>query len=537
MAANLVPLSGSERHAVPGARVVSAAPPDERLEVTVRLRRRQPLPSPMALGAQKTAKRKYLTHAELEARHGADPQDVARVEAFARQHGLTVVESSLARRSVMLSGTVAQFNQAFGVQMNVYEHDKGTFRSRTGPIHVPPELAGVVEAVFGFDNRPAFKPHFRRLRTAAPRADGGPPPGTFLPPQLAKLYDFPTGANGSGQCIGILELGGGFRPGDLKTYFKELGLKAPHVVAVSVDHGSNQPGGDADGEVMLDIEVAAAVAPAATIAVYFAPNTNRSFLDALTKAISDTVNKPSVISISWGAPEATDPQGQTFMQQFDQALQSAAALGITVCVAAGDNGAADMGPQEWDNAAHVDFPASSPFALACGGTRLEAAGTSITRESVWNQGQADLQDDSFGASGGGVSAFFPLPDYQQNAGVPPSANGGASGRGVPDVAADGDPATGYFVRVDGQELPIGGTSAVAPLWAGLLALINQKLGRRVGFINPLLYSATGAGAFHDVTEGGNRVGDQAVGYDAGPGWDACTGLGSPDGEKVLEALS
>jgi kumamolisin len=535
MAANFVPLTGSERQAVPGARAVGPAPPDERLEVTVRLRRRQPLPSPMAQGAQEPGKRKYLTHEELEAQHGADPQDIARVEAFARQHGLAVVESSAARRSVMLSGTVEQFNKAFGIQMNVYEHDQGTFRSRTGPIHVPPELAEVVEAVFGFDNRPRFKPHFRRSRHAA-TPHGTPPAGTFWPTQVAKLYNFPAGANGSGQCIGILELGGGYRPADLKTYFKELNLPAPRVVPVSVDHGGNRPGDDADGEVLLDIEVAAAVAPAATVAVYFAPNSNRSFLDSLTKAINDKVNKPSVISISWGAPESTDPQGLTFIKQFDQALQSAAALGITVCVAAGDNGAADEGPNEWDKVAHVDFPASSPFALACGGTRLEASGTNISREIVWNQMEADLQYDSFGSTGGGVSDVFPPPDYQKNAGVPKSVHGGRVGRGVPDVAGDADPATGYFVRVDGQEFPIGGTSAVAPLWAGLLALINQKLGRRVGFINPLLY-AKGAGAFHDVKEGNNRVGSQKVGYDARQGWDACTGLGTPDGEKVLQVLS
>jgi kumamolisin len=215
-----------------------------------------------------------------------------------------------------------------------------------------------------------------------------------------------------------------------------------------------------------------------------------------------------------------------------------------VCVAAGDNGAADVGPRVWDGKAHVDFPSSSPFALSCGGTRLLTANGGISAESVWNQGQADLSvepDGSFGSGGGGVSGAFPVPGYQQQVNVPQSLNpAGFKGRGVPDVTGDGDPDTGYNILVDGQKEQEGGTSAVAPLWAALIATINQKLNGRVGFVNPQLYSlAPASAAFHDITVGNNRLSFQQfnnVGYDAVPGWDPASGLGSPDGTALSGVL-
>ena len=224
-------------------------------------------------------------------------------------------------------------------------------------------------------------------------------------------------------------------------------------------------------------EVAGAIAPKAKIVVYFAPNTTQGFVQAITNAAHDTVNKPSVISISWGGPEGTwSPTDRTAMSD---AIRDAGLMGVTVTVAAGDNGSADGVKGQ---TAQVDFPASSPYALACGGTRLEGTGAAIESETVWNDGP-----DS--ATGGGVSDSFRLPDYQAAAHVPKSVNSGHFvGRGVPDVAGNADPDTGYEVRVDGQDSVIGGTSAVAPLWAGLIALYNQKLGRPIGFLNPLLYS-------------------------------------------------
>lgn len=529
----LVAIPGSQKHPLRGAKRIGPAQADEQLEVTVRLRRKSPLPAVDLQSQQIPARRTYLAPAQLEAAHGADPGDVARVEDFARQHGLSIVDSNAGHRSVKLSGTVAQFSKAFAVVLEQWEHAGVQYRGRVGTVQIPAQLAGVISGVFGLDNRPFAKPHFRRFKT---RAGAQAQFSGYVPTKVAQLYNFPTDVDGSGQVIGIIELGGGYRPNDLTAYFKQIGVKAPKVTAVSVDHGRNAPSNaqSADSEVMLDIEVAASIAPGARIVVYFAAGaTDRDFLDAISAAVHDKENNPSVISISWGGPEATATE--SFQTEFDQTLQSAAALGITVTVASGDNGAADEGPNEWDSKTHADFPASSPHVLACGATNIRVSGNRIDAESVWNDHAADTADDSFGSSGGGISGFFPVPEYQAQIGVFKDISTGKGGRGIPDVSADGDPASGYLVRVDGQEFPIGGTSAVAPLWAALIALVNQKLGRRSGFINPLLYA--NPSALRDVIVGDNKVGNAEIGYSAARGWDPCTGLGSPDGLRVLSILS
>jgi len=401
------------------------------------------------------------------------------------------------------------------------------FRGRAGPVYTPTELSELVHAVLGLDNRPQARTHFR------PLLPGQATVSSYTPPQLAKIYDFPQQLDGTGQSIALIELGGGFNQSDIDSYFAGLGIKPPKVVAVSVDGATNAPTGDPagpDGEIMLDIEVAGSVAPGAQITVYFAPNTDKGFLDAITTAVHDAQNKPSVISISWGSAEST--WTSQAMQSFNQAFQDASTMGITVCVASGDSGSSDG---ETDGLAHVDFPASAPYALGCGGTRINSNAGAITSEVVWND-----QSIGGGATGGGVSDVFPLPAWQTNAGVPPSANpGGQAGRGVPDVSGDADPATGYAVRVDGQSTVYGGTSAVAPLWASLFALLNQKLGSPVGYVNTFFYdklvfrSSSGVKeqGFDDITQGNNGV------YKAGLGWDPCTGLGSPDGSKLLGAYT
>ena len=536
-----VAIPGSQKIPLPGAKAIATAPRDERLEVTVRLRPKIPLPDAREMLALSATPTPILTHDQYEKMYGSLEADIALIRKFAKANNLIVVRESAARRSVMLSGTVADFNKAFQVNLKTYQYSAGTYRGRTGPIRIPASLSKVVEGVFGLDNRPVAKRHgMLRGGSATPADDAA----TFTPDQLARIYNFPTRVDGTGQTIGLIELGGGYRPQDIATYFKGLGIPAPIVIPVSVDGAANSPTNakSDDGEVVLDIQVAGAAAPGAKIVVYFAPNdrTSKGFLDALTKAVHDIQNNPSIISISWGGPES--PRGNGFQVQFDQALQTAAMLGITVLVAAGDDGAADMGPKEWDGKAHVDFPSASPFILSCGGTRLIAAGGKITKESVWNQNSADVRDDSFGSGGGGVSRAFPLPAYQSKASVPRSLHPkGYRGRGVPDVTGDGDPDSGYRVLVDGKGLVFGGTSAVAPLWAALIARINQKVRGRVGFINPRLYAlAANSGAFHDVTVGNNRITYKKfsnVGYDAAAGWDACSGLGSPNGTVLGSVLT
>jgi kumamolisin len=512
-----MPVAGSERTPLEGAREIGPANPSETVDVTIRLRPRSPI-KPME-------ERSIVSRKEFEQRHGADPKSIALVESFARAHKLLVKEKSPARRTVILSGPVAAMDEAFGVELKEYEHPSGRYRGRTGAIHLPAELHDVVEGVFGLDNRPQAKPHFRRRHGRA-GARAAAVSLSYTPPQVAALYDFPTGVDGSGECIALIELGGGFNATDLSNYWNQLKLtKTPSVSAVSVGNSSNNPTGDPngpDGEVMLDIEVSGSIAPGTKIVAYFAENTDAGFLNAITTAVHDSTNNPSVVSISWGGPESS--WTQQAMTSMDSAFQSAAAMGVTVCVAAGDDGSTDG---VTDGLNHVDFPASSPNVLACGGTDLVASGNTITSETVWNE----LANNE-GATGGGISDVFALPSYQSSAGVPPSANpGGHVGRGVPDVAGDADPSTGYVTLVDGQSGVIGGTSAVAPLWAALIALINQSVGKPAGFINPTLYqNSSTAKDFNDIASGNNGA------YSAGPGWDACTGLGSPIGNQVAGVL-
>ncbi len=516
MASERVAVPGSDRAAT-GHPVVGPVDDDEPAAVSVYLR-----PPPGADGlswvddeaAKPPASRRRLTREEYAAAHGADEADITAVRAFAADYHLQVTEIDPPQRRVVLAGRLADLAAAFGTELVAHQHPaRGPYRGRTGGLSVPAGLGAVIVGVFGLDQRPQSRAQFRPATATAV---------SYTPPQVAALYDFPATVTGAGEVIGIVELGGGFTETDIRTYFGGLGLPVPTVTAVSVDGGTNTPTTPtgADGEVMLDIEVAGSVAPGAAIAVYFAPNTDQGFIDAVSNAVHDTTNHPSVVSISWGEPEsAWTAQAMT---QMEQVFTTAASLGVTVTAAAGDSGSGD-GVN--DGAAHVDFPASAPHALACGGTTLEGTGTSIRSETVWNDGPTG------GATGGGVSVQFPLPSYQAGAGVPVSANpGGAAGRGVPDVAGDADPQTGYQVLVDGQSSVIGGTSAVAPLWAGLVALLNAGLGAPVGFLQPLLYGAGPAATLRDIVEGTNGA------YSAHRGWDACTGLGSPDGAHLLAAL-
>jgi kumamolisin len=469
-------LPGSERSAPPGERV-GPIDPDEPATVSVILR----------------------AGADFQ----ANEEDVQRVVAFAAAHHLQVEERSPQRRTIRLTGTLRDLSAAFGVSLEMYRTGNVQFRGRSGPVTVSNDLQDALIAVLGLDTRPQARAHHQVA--AAPAA-------SYTPLEIATFYDFPSGANGAGQTIGIIELGGGYNASDFATYCGRLGITAPSVTVVNVDGAKSDPGADqdADTEVMLDIEVAGTIASGAKFVMYFAPNTDQGFTDAITTAVHDTANKPTVLSISWGGPESTWTQAA--MTALDQACAAAAAQGITICVASGDNGSSDG----VSSGNHVDFPASSPNVLGCGGTTIDgASGATITQEVAWSD------------SGGGVSAVFPLPAWQKNAHVPAASAPG--GRGVPDVSGDADPDSGYSILVDGQQTVVGGTSAVAPLWSALVALVNQQTGSAAGLINAKLYAA-GAGAFRDITSGSNGA------YSAGPGWDPVTGLGRPDGAKLLSAL-
>ena len=506
-------LPGSDRRAL-NAREVGETAPDTLITVTMHLRRKEPL------NVQAIAKSKrFLSHRQLEDRHGASLEDVEIVREFARHFGLTVLDANLRSRSIVVKGTAACMAAAFKVKLVDRRHGSNTFRTRVGHLYLPTELEGVVTGVFGLDNRPQAFPHFRL--SSRPFAARGSKPDAFDGNSLSKVYGIPE-STGTGQIIALIELGGGYNAADMDMYFSALGLPIPAIKAVSVSGGKNSPGidEDADIEVALDIQVTGSVAPQASIAVYFAPNTDAGFLQAVQAAIHDAV---TLISISWGSAELT--WTSSGMITMNQAFQDANALGISIFVAAGDDGVDD---NVGNGKVNVDFPASSPSVTACGGTSLIVV-NGVRQETVWNDGDGS-------ASGGGISNFFARPSYQINVVMPANLNGNFQGRGLPDVAAVADPDTGYAVYADGSWLVVGGTSAVAPFFAGITARLNQLRTKPVGLINASIYQNPNIDAFNDITAGNNSS-DGIQGYSAAVGWDPVTGFGSPNGGSLFKLFN
>lgn len=547
----LVPLPDSERPLPSGARRIRDVEPGSPLTVTV-YARRDPSATPIldaATEAQKPpVERRYLTPAEVEATLGAADADLQAIVEFARSRGFAVGEVSAVKRSVRVTGPAAALAAAFGVTLAHYRHGEVTFRGREGPVQVPQHLSAIVEAVFGFDNRPIGRSYVR-VRTSGPRtwtveqaAALQLPPDNYYPPQVGSLYDFPASNDGTGETVAVFVFNGtigsgasapgGYKATLLDTYFRQvLKVPLPQLTDVVVMGPGNDPGDgtnpdDVSTEVYLDLCVVGSLAPGAKIAVYFTEFTEQGWVDAVSQAATDTAVDPSVLSISYGNPESGGGSAWTAMavKQVNQAFEAAAAAGRTICCAAGDSGAAD---ESATSSVHVDFPASSPWVLGCGGTRLTAGTGRITSEVVWN----DLVTNN-GATGGGVSVVFPRPAWQDS--VQPDPMPGvaapAAGRGVPDVASLADPQTPFVIMGPaGTLIQVGGTSAAAPLWSALTSRLNQAIGTRAGYLNPLLYSRL-HGALRDITEGNNG------GYRATAGWDACTGWGAPGGSALLAAL-
>lgn len=540
MADDKVTLANSV-HSVPeSATAVGDTDPEQWLEITLAVRRRKDLPDLGSLDATAPPQRSYLTQKQLIQRYGADPRSVARILAFARAHGLTAGQVDRLSSRMVLGGTVGALSAAFGVKLKDFKDPTlGDFHARTDTVSVPPEVAGDITGVFGFSNQRHLRRKNRRgdgVQRAAMDAPGGR--DWFMPAELARMYSFPEG-DAAGQTIALLEFGGGVERDDLTAYFAALGMPEPAVTVIGVHGTPTDPAADpaSTDEVMLDIEIAGALAPGAHIVCYFSSFDEKGMIDAIAAAISDPINKPSVISISWGwaenqlfqdsvvwSPAAIDHVNHSFL--------AAALMGISVCVATGDAG---LEAQMNDGHAHVTFPASSPYVLAVGGTKLEADGSGeavvVAGESVWNAGPG------YG-TGGGVSDYTPRPAWQEGV-TPASINPGAfAGRSIPDVAAHAAFDPGYYVHTDGAPSGIGGTSASAPLWAALLARINKAIGGRVGNFNALLYKSYGpGGVLRDITVGDNDTEGRMKGlFAAGPGWDACTGWGVPDGVKLLAAI-
>lgn len=480
--------------------------------------------------------RPSLSHDDFVRRYGSAEADLAAVQAFAAGQGLTVVEVSADRCAVEVSGSLAAFSRVCGLNFVTFDSAAGPHRSHDGPIRIPQDLRGIIEDVIGFDDRPVLRPSV---------AFSGPSKLTHTDPRtIADFYQFPPDATGAGQCIGVLEFGGGFYQSDLETYFRLRGLSVPRITLVELEGQSNRPADPATvldcaeyygnlppgsgnpcacnpnspaypgtAECSMDLQLLGTLVPDALLAVYMAPGTARGLYSAFSRAIADQQLAPSVINCSWGWCE--NQTSRQSMLSIDRLLRRAALKGVTVCASSGDfgNGAFLCGKP----AGH--FPATSPHVLACGGSSVPP---DLSRETTWYEimGKVTL------SGGGGFSQVFPLPEWQKTAGV----GSGQTGRGFPDVAARADVHTGYDVVITGLDIPLGGTSAAAPMWAALAARINQILGRPIGFFTSLLYTKPFASATRKITRSG---GGPCVPL---PGWDCCTGLGSPVGAGLLAAL-
>jgi len=492
VAATMIELPGSFK--APYAKGVPVAhPTEDNITILLTLNRTHGNKIAHAETSENISRGKFLEH------YGANPSDVASVLHYLDTKGFVIQKVNVQARVIKFSGPLDAVCKAFGVKVSYYGDPKTglVHRVREGSIFISEELNGLVSGVFGFDDRPIahkIRPHSENQ--------------SYSPEQVASIYSFPMTSKGKGQVIGILELGGGYKDKDLEEYWKKQNLSNVKVIAYDVDGAQSNPSDtESSGEVILDIEVIGAIAPAATVVVFFAPNTDAGYIDCLSTMIHNPTYKINIGSISWGSYEsAWTSQSLSAINSF---FEDAKALGITFCAASGDNGADDGAG---DGSPHVDFPASNPYVLGCGGTTL----TSLEQEKVWNE------SPDGGASGGGFSSIYGTPDYQKS--IP-----ACKMRGVPDVAGNADPETGYETSLG----VIGGTSAVAPLWSALIALLNAQLGKSLGFLHTFLYA--NPSAFHDITEGNNTYGG-AQGYSATPGWDACTGLGSPNGEKLLALL-
>jgi kumamolisin len=529
------PIVGSDRKPLPGAVATSRTNPNATIEVTLKLRRKTTLP-PVTKRPEK-----ILTRDQLRDTYGATQPDIDKVVKTLGTFGLTLVRSIAATRTVQLRGSVSAMESAFQVKLFNYTHSSGNYRGRVGRVQIPVELADIVQAVFGLDNRRIARRRRQPIRDD-PHAKSGTVSTTWnLPSQFAAHYNFPSG-DGTGQAVGLLEFGGGYFPADLQQFCSLANIaNLPTVTPISTDGTPTNAKDGAEGEVMLDIEVVAGVCPKANIAVYFANWGEQGWISNLDAALNDSTNNPGVISVSWGQAEDTDIWTAQAMDQINQSFQDAANLGITICIAAGDDGSSDA---VTDGLAHVDFPGASPYALCVGGTTVTNLAPNQP-DIVWFEGDG-LRADQGGSTGGGVSANSPRPTWQSAINIPSVNAGAIAGRCVPDLAANADwNASPYLLVVDGQAQGNGGTSAASPLIASLLTLINQARATagktRVGYITAELYQSSTGGSpagptgCTDVTSGNNDTATDG-GYSAGAGYDAASGWGTPNGVNLAQAI-
>jgi kumamolisin len=560
-------LENSLRPSRRGARMIGPTDAKEDVLITIVVRRKRgapALPDHQYWMSVPPGRRRFPSRQEFASKHGAAPDDLEVVAEFCRSLGFAVVDCSIARRCVVASGNAEVMAKAFQVELSRYATANETYRGYEGYVQLPAEIADIVQGVLGLDNR--------RLGR---HASNGAPIGaqSLTPIQVAQLYNFPLPGSGNkdatGQTIGILEFaGGGYSPADFNSYWTSIGIPTANQAKVSSVPANQPPAGSkafpspSDIEVALDVEVAGAIAQGAQIVIYFANGISQgapdeqAWYNLISTALMDATNNPMVLSISWGFPEPSWPPGAIDLIK-TLFSEEAANLGVTVFAASGDYGASGYNPNDpnFQPGLFVEYPASDPYVTGCGGTVIVTSPS--YQQSTWN--------DPSGATGGGISAHFAaVPPWQSEVTVTLPNESVAQplpGRGVPDVAGNASRFSGYDIVVyltpisqltlpGGQQVSaVAGTSAVAPLYAGLLALINANLfpflhtleitsQTSVGFLNPTLYAVSDPGVvFQDIADGGNNNFNNQAGYTSVLGWDPCTGWGSIQGTQLLEVLA
>ncbi|HEY1715473.1 MAG TPA: S53 family peptidase [Solirubrobacteraceae bacterium] len=526
-----VVLSGSDRARKQNAERIGDVDPASAVEVTVTVRGPE-LPQ--------VTPGKSMSREELERRYSARPADMDAVASELAQYGLEVLDSAPSTRSLRVRGTAAQMDAAFRANLGIYRHDGDEFRGREGTLEVPAGLADVVTGVFGLDQRrvarrvPGIPPHEGSAQALADDA--------LSPADLEERYRFPEG-EGDGQTVAIAEFGGAYFPSDLQTFCTQQGRPEPSVkqiglgVAVLTEQEVMALPADRReqvleeaGEVNMDVQIVAGLCPGADIVVYFATWDQKGWVDLLNEVVKGVPAGSVSVSVSWGLSEDSSDFSPAARRVIDHRLQAAALLGITVCVSAGDDGSGD---QVNDGQAHVNFPACSPHVLAVGGTQLEG-----DQEVVWWQSPG-RRSQGGGSTGGGISRLFPQPSWQTVEVRPPEGST-ATGRIIPDIAALAGPPF-YQLILLGRAAPNGGTSAAAPVWAALVARSAAAASpqRPPVFLAPMLYGAgpdghpLGMSVCRDITSGSNTSTPPGWGFAAGPGFDAVTGWGVPDGPPLV----
>jgi kumamolisin len=533
-------LNGQEVPLIQQAHLIQNTSPTQQLNLSIGLQLRDPSGLDSLLSAiydpNSPQYQQYLTPDQFEQMYAPTSDQVQQVSTYLQSQGMTVTSVAPNNLLIDATATVSQVQSAFSVNISTYQTGSHTFYANTNSPSIPTSISQLITSISGLDNSVTYQPLYQRMgQRIQKHGSTMATPSGFGPKDLSGAYNATplqnAGILGDNQSVALFELDG-YQSSDIDKYFSNFGITpTPAITSEQVD-GFNGVAGQGAIEVELDMEVVGAIAPHAHQFVYEGPNTTQGLNDTYNQIVHE--NKAHIVSTSWGLCESLS--GASELQTLDNIFKQGAAQGISFFAAAGDSGAYDCA----DGNLGVDSPASDPYVTGVGGTNLQLNAGAYGSESVWSNPSDTSRSPNGAGGGGGVSNKFAHPSWQTGPGTQ------SGNREVPDVSADADPATGYatYCTVTNAGcpstgwIPIGGTSAAAPLWAGSMALIDQYLQSQnkavVGSANPTLYNLFNTSqpspAFHDITSGNN------LHYNAGPGYDMASGIGSPDVDNIAHDL-